>query len=615
MSRSSKGRWVVLLTVMMVFGVAGNAAAHGTVDQSSESFDKKSCLTSHVMFLAQTFTPTADNLTGIGVHMSSVDPASKVELTIRTSATGAILARVEDIPLSVGWNHIDLDGPIDLTPGITYAIRLDWRGGESCWSVDLRNPYPGGWFWRPGGSDLSKDLNFRTWDEEGVPDNEPPVADPNGPYLVGAGASVAFDGTGSYDPDAGDSLAYSWVVDFGGFDDATAVQPTYNAPAAAGTYTVTLTVDDGNGGTHTESTTVKVGNRPPTITEPASDVIWDEGQTLAADGRFDDPDGDSLTVTADNMVGTFTATGGGGWTWTYPTTDNVIEHTINVTAEDGHGASATDSFDFSAANVPPDMGPITGAPVGPIPVGTTVTLAAAFTDPGTADTHEATWSWGDGSGPVTSPASSSILYDTAGVYSANVTVTVTDDDGGSDTETLELLAVVGDLEERKRAVLDDLFALDATGKSKKDDKKLEKAVEHLTKSLNPDYWVDGDTLVAKDGKKVFSEESKAVKDLEKIKSTDVSEAIASLVAIDKQLALGAIEDAWDAYYAVCSDPTTKECEKAAKELDKAAKELDKAQKELDKGHFAHAIGKYKKAWEKADKALRALPELDLGGDA
>ena len=434
MSRSSKGRWVVLLTVMMVFGVAGNAAAHGTVDQSSESrHERTPCLMGFTVSMAQTFTPTADNLTGIGVHMSGVDPASEVELTIRTaSATGAVLATVANIPLSDGWNHIDLAGPIALIPGNTYAIRLDRRVGHPCWSVDKHNPYLRGQGWHNRGHESDWDFNFRTYDEEDVPDNEPPVADPNGPYLVGAGASVAFDGSGSSDPD-GDSLTFDWVADAGTFDDATAVQPTYNAPAAAGTYTVTLTVDDGNGVTDTESTDV-------------------------------------------------------------------------------------------------------------------------------------------------------VVYEP-------------------------------DLKERKRAVLDDLSALDPTGKSKKDDKKLEKAVEHLTKSLNPDYWVDGDTLVAKDGKKVFAEESKAVKDLEKIKSTDVSEAIASLVAIDKQLALGAIEDAWDAYYAVCSDPTTKECEKAAKELDKAAKELDKAAKELDKGHFAHAIGKYKKAWEKADKALRALPELDLGGDA
>jgi len=171
------------------------------------------------------------------------------------------------------------------------------------------------------------------------------------------------------------------------------------------------------------------------------------------------------------------------------------------------------------------------------------------------------------------------------------------------------------LKDRKQAVLDELSALDLTGKSKKDDKKLEKALEHLEKSLNPDYWVDGDTLVAKDGQKVFDEESKAVKDLEKIKNADVSGAIASLVAIDKELAQGAIKDAQDRYDAICSDPTTKECKKAAKELDKAQKEIDKALKELDKGHSHHAIGKYKKAWEKADKALKALSELDLGGDA
>ena len=417
MSRSSKGRWVVLLTVMMVFGVAGNAAAHGTVDQRSEGLHDETCLNGFTRSMAQTFTPLADNLTGVDVHMSRVQTSSAVELTIRTEnatgdvVTGDVLAKVTNIPLiSNEWNHIDLAGPIDLTPGNTYAIRLDHLVGDICWLRDLSddgNSYPGGQGWNiEQGFVSDSDLNFRTYY---AADNQPPVADPNGPYLVGAGASVAFDGSGSSDPD-GDSLTFDWVAGAGTFDDATAVQPTYNAPAAAGTYTVTLTVDDGN---------------------------------------------------------------------------------------------------------------------------------------------------------------------------------------ATDKESTDVVVYEPDLKERKQAVLVDLSAHDPTGNDK-DDKKLEKAVEHLTKSLNPDYWVDGDTLVAKDGKKVFAEESKAVKDLEKIKGTDVLGAIASLVAIDKELAQGAIKDAQDRYDAICSVPTTRECEKAAKELAKAAKEMDKAKKELAKGHSHHAIGKNKK---------------------
>jgi hypothetical protein len=71
--------------------------------------------------------------------------------------------------------------------------------------------------------------------------NEPPVADPNGPYLGAAGSPIAFDGTGSYDPD-GDSLTYAW--DFGDSSSGTGDTPSHTY-AEAGIYDVCLTVNDG----------------------------------------------------------------------------------------------------------------------------------------------------------------------------------------------------------------------------------------------------------------------------------------------------------------------------------------------------------------------------------
>lgn len=102
--------------------------------------------------------------------------------------------------------------------------------------------------------------------------NEPPVANPGGPYLAGETDAVAgdwliaFDGSASSD-DFG-ILTYEW--DFDDSDgiqvDSTEILPIhfYNAP---GTYRVTLTVTDHALQTHSMTTTVNIdlsGTDPPT---------------------------------------------------------------------------------------------------------------------------------------------------------------------------------------------------------------------------------------------------------------------------------------------------------------------------------------------------------------
>jgi uncharacterized repeat protein (TIGR01451 family) len=72
--------------------------------------------------------------------------------------------------------------------------------------------------------------------------NQPPVADPNGPYLGAAGTPIVFDGNGSTDPD-GDPLTYDWD-----WDDTTSSPNAGATPShtygAAGIYEVCLTVTD-----------------------------------------------------------------------------------------------------------------------------------------------------------------------------------------------------------------------------------------------------------------------------------------------------------------------------------------------------------------------------------
>jgi PKD repeat protein len=77
----------------------------------------------------------------------------------------------------------------------------------------------------------------------------------------------------------------------------------------------------------------------------------------------------------------------------------------------------------------------------------TINVSSKFTDPGTLDSHTAVWNWGDGTtsvGTVTEANGSgsvtdSHTYTKAGVYT--VTLTVTDDDGGSDQSLFQYVVV------------------------------------------------------------------------------------------------------------------------------------------------------------------------------
>jgi len=150
----------------------------------------------------------------------------------------------------------------------------------------------------------------------------------------------------------------------------------------------------------------------------------------------------------------------------------------------------------------------------------------------------------------------------------------------------------------KQNVLDDLIALRATVIDKQDGKKLDEAIKHLTKSLNPDLWVDETHLQPKHGDKVFQEEKDAVVkllELIKDKKSNVDKAklqdfINRLVEADKLLALVAIEGA----VAASGD---------AKKIDKANDELGKGDARVADGHFTDAIEHYRNAWKHAIQSV------------
>src|SRR6185369_17166343 len=80
----------------------------------------------------------------------------------------------------------------------------------------------------------------------GLGENNPPVADAGGPYgpaLVGE--TVTFDGSGSFDPDPGDVITWSWDFGDGGVGSGANPSHVYLSPSPPEGYPVILTVSDG----------------------------------------------------------------------------------------------------------------------------------------------------------------------------------------------------------------------------------------------------------------------------------------------------------------------------------------------------------------------------------
>jgi hypothetical protein len=177
------------------------------------------------------------------------------------------------------------------------------------------------------------------------------------PTLTGPSASVTTVNeqlsltlsSSATDPD-GDTLTYAWTQTspaspMGTFSSASVANPTWTAPdvTANGTYTLSVTVSDGQGGTATGTIDISVlkVNQPPTV---AATIIGPNMLVAGYTGTFSitasDPDGDVLTYswnqTAPATQGTFVGSRTGTSSqWFSPVVSAQTSFTFSVSVTDG----------------------------------------------------------------------------------------------------------------------------------------------------------------------------------------------------------------------------------------------------------------------------------------
>ncbi|HET9520076.1 MAG TPA: PKD domain-containing protein, partial [Candidatus Limnocylindrales bacterium] len=266
----------------------------------------------------------------------------------------------------------------------------------------------------------------------------------------GAGPYNYSDMTGSTLTGAPDDGTWSVVYDSEAADTAWAFLDWAAQIAGDGTFTVTVAtsadgvtfgpevavtdgeeiagLDPGRYLRVTASFTRASSGESPVLFDLTIAHAGDRANTLAYQWRLIDIDGPPVFLSATSSpTPSFVAPDDGSYTF-------------ELTVTDSAGLSDTDEVTVVVTN----LAPAVEAEIGAAFARSVTLVSASFTDPGWLDTHAASFDWGDGT-PVEAVAVTaqgtgwgtffgSHVYGAAGTF--DVTVTLTDDDGGSTTVDL-----------------------------------------------------------------------------------------------------------------------------------------------------------------------------------
>jgi hypothetical protein len=367
----------------------------------------------------------ASNSTSFGLTVDNVAPsvaADNASVTVNEGDTASNTGTLSD------------PGADTLTLSASAGTATDNGDGTWSWSLDTSD-----------GPDDSQTVTVTATDSDGTSssttfsltvDNVAPSVAAGADQIVGDGDTVSVSASFT-DPGLDSHTA---VIDWGD-SNIVPVNPA-NTPvtgshvyAASGTFTVTVTDDDGLSGFDSLVVIVNTaGNNAPLINADNATATVDEGDTASNTGTVSDLDGDLVTLSA--SVGTVTDNGDGTWSWSLDTTDGPDEsQTVTITATDSNSASSSTSFALTVDNVAPSIAADNAAVT--VNEGDTASNTGTLSDPGAdtltlsaspgtvTDNGDGTWSW-------------SLATTDGPDDSQTVTITATDSDGASNSTSFGL---------------------------------------------------------------------------------------------------------------------------------------------------------------------------------
>lgn len=352
---------------------------------------------SYTIQLTVTDDDGASNSTSQTVSITNQPPTASFTIGDQTLVTGqstTLSGSGSDADGSISYYQWSIDGSTQ-TKTTSSSRSVSWNDDGSH-TIDLRvQDDDGAWSGWAGSKTIT------------VSNQGPSVSiSCDGPAYEGETVTC----TASASDSDGSISSYSWGDAFSGTSSSSSRQFSNE-----GTYTASVTVTDDDGATASTSTSVTINNRAPSVSVSCDDPA-NEGETITCTASASDPDGDALSYSwGDTFSGTSSSSS--------RSFSDAGTYAVSVTVTDDDGASDTWSGSVEVNNRAPS---VSASCDDPALTSQTITCSASASDP---DGDSFSYSWGGTFSGTTS--SSSRQFSDDGSYS--VSVTVTDDNGATDT--------------------------------------------------------------------------------------------------------------------------------------------------------------------------------------